>query len=129
MEEPLQTQSAGMGGPEQTDQDLLLQMEIKEKGENQSCCRLLVGCSVVPFGLWDTIKTQLQPSLRTTIYDAPFEPVEFEVEGEILPEEFPEELIGDEQNASDNSDNDDSVLGGNGDDGHIGWVSLGEIIP
>ena len=67
----------------------------------------------------DSITTFLEDN---NLHDAPFEPVEFEVEGEILPEEFPEELIGDEQNASDNSDNDDSVLGGNGDDGHIGWV-------
>ena len=54
------------------------------------------------------------------LIDAPFEPVEFEVEGE-LPEELPEELMGDgEEDGAGNSD-DDSVLGGNGA-AHLGWV-------
>jgi hypothetical protein len=65
----------------------------------------------------DSITTFLEDN---DLIDAPFEPVEFEVEGEI-PEELPEELMGDgEEDGAGNSD-DDSVLGGNGA-AHLGWV-------
>ena len=60
----------------------------------------------------DSMTTFLEDN---NLIDALFEPVEFEVEGAI-PEELPEELIGDD-GASNNDD--DSVLGGNRDK-HIG---------
>ena len=58
----------------------------------------------------DSIKTFLEDN---SLIDAPFEPVQFEVEGEL-----PEELIGDD-GAGDSGD--DSVLGGNGG-ADLGWV-------
>ena len=66
----------------------------------------------------DSITTFLEDN---NLLDTPFEPVEFEVEGAVQPEEFPDELlIGDDDNSD--HDDDDSVLGGNNLDGHAGWV-------
>ena len=62
----------------------------------------------------DSIVTFLEDNC---LIDAPFEPVEFEVEGEI-PEKLPDKLMS---NDGDSNNDDDSVRGGNGD-AHIRWL-------